>query len=73
MTFDDDFLQFEFPGGTKRVALKTLGLDWPPPEQIDFMGFPMRRDTYSQITDEQRTELTMVMRGARYVPVEMPT
>lgn len=70
MTFDDDFLQLEFDGGTKRVTCRSLGLDWPPPERINVMGFDMDRESHSQITDAQRQELTMVMRGARYVPAK---
>jgi hypothetical protein len=70
MTYDDDFLQLEFAGGTRRVACRTLGVDWPPPERITVMGFEMVRDSFSQITDEQRAGLTMLMRGARYIPAK---
>jgi hypothetical protein len=68
MTFDDDFLQFEFDHGTKRVTCKSAELEWPPPEQLEVFGFRMKRDTFSQITDDQRAELTLICRGARYVP-----
>lgn len=68
MTFDDDFLQLEFDGGTKRVSCRSLGIDWPPPERINVMGFEMVRESFSQITDEQREKMTMIIRGTRYVP-----
>lgn len=73
MVFDDDFLQLEFDGATKRVLAKPLGLDWPPPERIDFMGFELVRVSHSQITDEQRAEMDFVCRGARYVTPEKAT
>lgn len=68
MTFDNDFLQLEFDGGTKRVTCKGAGVDWPPPERINVMGIPMRRKSFSQLTDEQRAGMDFLMRGARYVP-----
>jgi hypothetical protein len=67
MTFDDDFLQLEFEHGMKRVTCKSAGLDWPPPETLSVFGFHMRRDTFSQISDEQRSGMDHVCRGARYV------
>lgn len=74
MIFDDDFLQLEFAGGTKRATARGLGFtSWPPPEKINVMGFDMIRVSASEITDDQRKELTMVMRGARYVPAEPTT
>jgi len=68
MTFDDDMIQFEFEGGTKRIFCKQLGVDWPPPKEMAFMGFDMERQQYSAITDEQRQEMTHVFRGAVYAP-----
>lgn len=69
MTFDDDFIQITQEGGIKRLYCKKLGLSWPPPEMINLNGFLYERVRYSQITDEQRTELTMIMRGAEYTLV----
>jgi hypothetical protein len=68
MTFDDDFVQFNFQGGTKRFTCKELGVDWPPPESIEFCGFVMTRNRYSQISDEDRSAMTNVIRGAEYLP-----
>lgn len=68
MTFDDDHLVLEFDGGTKRVLLKKIGIDWPPPERINVMGFDMVQTRRSQLTDEQRAEMTHVCRGAEYYP-----
>ncbi len=69
MTFEDDFLQLNFLGGMRRVIrLKAMNLTWPPPPQIDFMGFPMVRTAMSDITDEQRHQMTHVARGADYHP-----
>ena len=68
MTFDDDFLQLEFDGGTKRITCRSAGIEWPPPERINVMGFEMVRESYSQITDEDRQQMTMITRGARFVP-----
>lgn len=70
MTFDDDFLQLEFEGGTRRATCKSLGIEWPPPETITVLGFEMEQVSRSTVTDEQRQQLTMLMRGARFVPVK---
>lgn len=69
MTFDDDFIQITTETGVKRMYCKALGLEWPPPEVINLSGFLYERVRYSQITDEQRTGLTMLMRGAEYTLV----
>lgn len=66
MTFDDDFLQLNTEQGVKRLLCKKAGVEWPPPERINFAGFIYERARYSQITDEQRKDLTMLMRGAEY-------
>ena len=68
MTFDDDFLQLEFDGATKRITCRSVGIEWPPPKRINVMGFEMVRESYSQIADEDRRQMTMFMGGARYVP-----
>lgn len=68
MTFDDDFVMFQTEAGPRRVFLKNIGKTWPPPERIDLMGFMYRRERMSEITDEQRAEMTHVCRGAEYIP-----
>jgi hypothetical protein len=68
MTFDDDFCQILLPGKPRRYTCKSLGYDWPPPEEIVWAGFNFVRIRYSQITDEQREEMTNVIRGAEYRP-----
>ena len=67
MTFDDDYMQLVFDGGVKRMSCKAAGIDWPPPDRIEIEGFAMVLRRRSQITDEQRSELTHVCRGAEYV------
>jgi hypothetical protein len=67
MTFDDDLVQLEFDGGIKRIPCARLGLEWPPPEHIEFMGIPMTRDSMSSISDEDRADMDHVCRGARYI------
>ena len=66
MTFDDDFVQIDTLAGTRRYALKLLGLDWPPPERIEIMGFGFQRTSMSEISDDARSTMTHVMRGAAY-------
>jgi len=69
MTFDDDFVQI----GRVRTPLKQLGLEWPPPAfiRIDNHGalpdLLVKRVRYSEITDEERSGMTHVRRGAEYV------
>lgn len=70
MTFDDDMLALEFDGGRKLVPLKKLGLEWPPPDKIEVAGFPMKQTRRSQLTDEQRQDMTHVCRCAEYRPLE---
>lgn len=72
MTFDDDMAWLMFDGGKKIVPLKSLGLDWPPPEVIEVAGFKMKRARLSTITDEQRQAMTHVCRGAEYFPEPQP-
>ena len=66
MTFDDDMAKLIFDGGEKWASLKSLGLEWPPPEEIVVLGFPLKRIRMSSITDEQRSDMTHVFRGAEY-------
>lgn len=66
MTFDDDFIALQTESGVRRLLCKVNGIEWPPPEKIDFLGFVYERLRMSQITDEQRAGMTHVMRGAEY-------
>lgn len=68
MTFDDDFLRIpvQIIDRNINITLKTLGLEWPPPEEISYSGLIYKRERYSEITDEQREGMTHVARGAEY-------
>lgn len=68
MTFDDDFARVHFDNGSRDLVLKSLGVDWPPPEVLDIYGFKYRRSSMSDITDEARAKLDFVCRGAEYFP-----
>lgn len=70
MTFNDDLLILVFDGATKRPSLQSCGLEWPPPERIEILGFTMVRTRMSAITDEQRAGMTHVCRAAEYIPEE---
>jgi hypothetical protein len=72
MTFDDDVIVVHFDAGVRRYTLKSLGLTWPPPEKIEFMGFPFVRTNYSALTDNERKAMTHVFRGAEYRPPPPP-
>ncbi len=63
MTFEDDFLKLDDIGF---ILCSKLNLEWPPPETVEFAGISFERIRYSQITDEQRAEMTHVARGAEY-------
>lgn len=72
MTYDDDFIQVEFPGGAvRRARCKASGIEWPPPEEFDWQGGRVRRVSMSKLTDEQRAGMTHVCRGALYHPVSV--
>ena len=66
MTFADDFVALHFEHKTILQPCAAIGLQWPPPEEIEVFGFPFRRERYSSITDEQREQMTHVCRGAEY-------
>lgn len=66
MTYDDDMLQFDLDGRTVRLPLKQVGLDWPPPENVEIHGVKLKRVQLSRITDEQRSTMSNVIRGALY-------
>lgn len=72
MTFDDDFVRLCTRHGNINTPLKDLGIEWPPPEVLrlqfggEFQSIDYRRVRMSNITDEQRAEMTHVARGAEY-------
>lgn len=68
MTFDDDRLLVQFPGGARWLACKLNGIEWPPSERLTLSGFTFKRVRMSTITDEQRADMTHVFRGAEYKP-----
>lgn len=85
MTFDDDYITVTLPltGQVFTLPLFALGLEWPPPARL-FVGNQgeireatdddpntntLWRSSMSDLSDEERTELTGVARGAAYVPV----
>lgn len=69
MTYDDDFILLRTASGPRRIFCEKLGVSWPPPEKLDFLGFPFVRERMSEITDEQRADMTHVCRGAEYFPL----
>jgi hypothetical protein len=70
MTYDDDFVRLPtLVAGDVDIQLVRLDLEWPPPERLVFSGLVYARESYSEITDEQRAEMTHVVRGAQYVYV----
>lgn len=77
MTFDDDFVQI----GGVRTSLQSLGLEWPPPAFMrinnhgELPDLFVKRLRLSEITDEERAEMTHVCRGAQYEvcsPADLP-
>lgn len=67
MTFDDDFVRIHLQGGIERNwACKQLGLEWPPPQLLIIAGHLYNRERYSKLTDEQREQLSGIIRGAEY-------
>jgi hypothetical protein len=68
MTFDDDIIRIpiQILDRSITVTLKSLGLEWPPPEELSYFGLIYKREMYSEITDEQREKMTHVARGAEY-------
>lgn len=66
MTFDDDFVQVPFLTGIRNITLRSLGIEWPPPERLEIMGFGFQRISMSEISDQARTSMTNVSRGAAY-------
>jgi len=65
-TFDDDMVRFIIKGESKNIRCKELGLDWPPPAELDVNGIIFEKVGQSQITDEMREDMTNVVRGAEY-------
>lgn len=35
-TFDDDILVLQLTTGQRTISLKSVGMEWPPPERITF-------------------------------------
>lgn len=66
MTFDDDFVRIPMTMGNVNITLTKLGLEWPPPEEVNFYGLLYRQVRCSEITDEEREGMTHVARGAEY-------
>jgi hypothetical protein len=66
MTFDDDFIQLHTPHGVAKLLCADLMLDWPPPEKLRINNMQFYRESFSQLTDEDRKALTRVCRGAVY-------
>ena len=66
MTYDDDMMCFNFSHGVVRQSCKQLGVEWPPPEKVELFGFVFERLRMSGITDEQRADMTHVLRAAEY-------
>lgn len=67
MLFDDDFIRLLLEHGQIDQPAKRLGItDWPPPEELEVAGFKFRRVRYSQLTDDQRKDMSQVIRGAEY-------
>lgn len=65
-TFDTDFCTFVFEGKNINVTCIELGLKWPPPEKLEFLGFSFYQARRSQITDAQKEGCDFVARGAEY-------
>lgn len=72
MTFHDDFLRINLKeAGQINVSCKSNGIEWPPPKEIQLQGRKFNRKRYSQISDEDRKEMTHVVRGAEYEEMEV--
>lgn len=76
-TFDDDFCQFEHDGGMWRTMVSDIpGLEWPPPPIIEDESESLPgvtlwvRESMSEITDDDRSDMTHVCRGAVYRPMD---
>ncbi len=78
-TFADDMVRLNLTIGVQTIPCKALGFKWPPPERIyldktsvreatdsDSSTFVLHRVSISQITDEDRAEMSHVVRGAEY-------
>jgi hypothetical protein len=63
MTFEDDMLRLD---GRIWVNCKKNGVEWPPPERVVWNDTTYVQVSRSRLTDEQRSEMTHVFRGAEY-------
>lgn len=70
MTFDNDFIQFNTESGPKRITLNSVQLEWPPPERIKILEFVYVLIRRSEITDEHRSRMRHIARGAEYQLVD---
>jgi hypothetical protein len=66
-TFHDDYIRLRFDGGDRDFLCKRLGLDWPPPKEIEVFGIPMRLVNMSKTSDRQRM-ISGEVRCAIYEP-----
>lgn len=68
MNHENDICKIEFQNGTRIYKCSELQIDWPPPEELCFLGFSFELVAYSAITDEQIKTMHNVSRGALYQP-----
>lgn len=65
-TFSDDFIRLDLGHRSYNIKCEDLGIDWPPPPIMFVDGFLLRQLSCSEITDEERQDMTHVCRGALY-------
>ena len=70
MTLDRDFCMFLFEGGSRPFLCNQLGVEWPPPEELELFGFKFKQIRRSQLTDEQAKDCDFIARGAEYKCVQ---
>lgn len=67
VTFPDDYMCFEFLAGrSHKVSLLDFGMEWPPPAELHYCGFPFVRTSMSTTTDAERKLRPDIIRGALY-------
>lgn len=65
-TMENDFCLFLFEGGKRPFTCNSLGIEWPPPEELELFGFQFKQLRRSQLTDAQAKDCTFIARGAEY-------
>lgn len=70
MTFDDDFIQLNTPLGALRLFLQSQGIEWPPPDLVNYEGKVYHKIRQSGLSDDERLFCPMMMRGAEYRMLE---